>query len=182
MSDPLSVVASVAGLVSVSASILRMAKDLYCNVKDAPDSIQRVIAEMGDMNMIFSKVKRFIDGDGKRPMHARLTMISIYDLEATLSGCVLVCDRLNKHVNAVAGVVNPSSAERKTALVLARVKWALWKEAEASAILGELQRHKLSLNVMLNIIQWCVSPPKQHPKQHPHENSQLPGTGVLAFS
>lgn len=176
MSDPLSVVASVASLVSVSASILRMAKDLYCNKKDAPDSIQRVIAEMGDMNMIFSQVKRFIDGDGKRPMHARLTVISRHDLEATLSGCVSVCDRLNKHVSAVAGVVNnPSSAEKRTALVLARVKWALWKEEEASAILGELQRHKLSLNVMLNIIQWCVLPPQTTPPK-------TPGTGVLAFS
>jgi len=55
--------------------------------KGAPDSINRVMAEMQDMNVIFCEVQLFIVGQSKRPQNSRLTMISIHHLVATLSGC-----------------------------------------------------------------------------------------------
>ena len=80
-------------------------------------------------------------------------MISIYHL-ATLSGCVLVCSGLDKYVSRVAGIVDLSVPASKAGLVLESVKWAVWKEAEVADIIEDLQRHKLSLNLMLSIIQW----------------------------
>jgi len=57
-------------------------------------------------------------------------------------------------VSRVAGIVDLSVPASKAGLVLERVKWAVWKEAEVADIIEDLQRHKLSLNLMLSIIQW----------------------------
>jgi len=82
-------------------------------------------------------------------------MISIHQLVATLSGCVLVCSSLDKYLNeVVVGIVDPSVPASKARLVWERVKWAAWKEAEVADIIEDLQQHKLSLNLMLGIIQW----------------------------
>ena len=58
MTDPLSVVASIAGLVAVSAKIISLLKVLYdCGAREkgAPESISRVKAEMQDLNVIFAR-------------------------------------------------------------------------------------------------------------------------------
>jgi len=157
MSDPLSVVASIAGLIGISAKIICLLKDVYdcgARAKGAPDSINRVMAEMQDMNAIFCQVQLFIVGQSERPQNSRLTMISIHHLVATLSGCVLVCSSLDKYLNEVVGIVDPSVPASKTGLLWERVKWASWKEAEVADVIEDLQRHKLSLNLMLGIIQW----------------------------
>ena len=111
------------------------------------------------MHSIFGQVQRLISGASNRPSQNRLMMISIYNLQATLSGCVLVCDGLNKKLSEVLGLDSPNPPALPNRLVPTRerVKWALWRESEASAILGELQRHKSSLNLMLNILQSYVS-------------------------
>ena len=57
-------------------------------------------------------------------------------------------------MSRVAGIVDLSVPASKAGLVLERVKWAVWKEAEVADIIEDLQRHKLSLNLMLSIIQW----------------------------
>jgi predicted Fe-S protein YdhL (DUF1289 family) len=72
-----------------------------------------------------------------------------------LSGCVLVCSNLNKYLYEVAGITDPNlKAITGVKLVLERVRWAAWKESEVAAVLVDLQRHKLSMNLMLGIIQW----------------------------
>jgi len=158
MADPLSVAASIAGLWSVAEKILSMGYELCSTAKNAPDSIRAVTEEMRQMHGIFGQVQRLISGTSVRPAHNRLMMISIYDLQATLSSCVLICDRLNKKLSEVLGLDSPNPASILNRVVPARqrVKWALWGEEEASAILAELQRHKLSLNLMLSILQSYV--------------------------
>ena len=69
---------------------------------------------------------------------------------------VLVYSSQDKYVNEVMGIVDPSVPASKKGLVWERVKWAVWKEAE---VVEDLQRHKLSLNLMLGIIQWQVEMP-----------------------
>jgi hypothetical protein len=81
----------------------------------------------------------------------RLTMLSVHDLVATVSGCVLVCETLQKYIREVAGLTDHSNTVKK---VLERVRWAAWKESEVAGFIEYLQRHKMSLNLMLTIIQW----------------------------
>lgn len=157
MGDPLSIIASIAGLVTISAQIARVAKSLYDSGKDAPISINKVKEEMEDMNLIFCEVQLFISGASKKPDRSRLTMISLDHLVATLSGCVLVCSSLEKTLGDVSGIAESGPKGWNRALAVERIKWALWKEADAMVVIEDLQRHKLSLSLMLNIIQWYVT-------------------------
>lgn len=157
MSDPLSVVASIAGLIGISAKIISMLKGVYdcgAKAKGAPESISCVIDEMQDMNVIFCEVQLFVIGQSKSRQQNRLTMISVHHLIATLSGGVLVCSSLDKYLSEVVGIVDPSVPAGKAGLMCERVKWAAWKEAQVTEVIEDLQRHKLSLNLMLGIIQW----------------------------
>ena len=90
----------------------------------------------------------------------RLSRISLQHLMATLSGCVLMCSALDKKLGDVAGLreagvqTGTSASRNKAGLIVEKIRWALWKEAEVKEVIEDLQRHKLSLNLMLNIIQW----------------------------
>jgi len=151
MSDPLSIIASVVGLVTTSAKIASIAKQLYDSAKDAPASIRRISEEMDQLHLIFGQVQMLLEGHAKkRPSRSRLTMLPLHHLMTILSGCVLAHSSLEEKLSKVAGLARGGSIVG----LGARVQWALWKEAEAGVILVELERHKSSLNTMLLIIQW----------------------------
>jgi hypothetical protein len=62
MADPLSIAASITGLLGTSATVLSILYDLYKHAKDAAESLSRVIDEVQEMNAIFIQVQR--DGQG----------------------------------------------------------------------------------------------------------------------
>ena len=160
MSDPLSITSAIAGLLTLATQITATACVLYSSVKDAPASIRQIEEEMSDLNLVFCQVQLFIGGSTKAPKKSRLTLISLRHLMATLSGCVLVFSALDQKLNAVAGLreagvyTGTSVSGNKAGLLVEKIKWALWKEAEVKELIEDLQRHKLSLNLMLSIIQW----------------------------
>ena len=163
MSDPLSITSAIAGLLTLTAQIATTARALYSSVKDAPASIRQIEEEMGDLHLIFCQVQLFIGGSMKVANKSRLTLISLHHLMATLSGCVLMFSALDKKLSEVSGVsglreagvhTGTSASGNKVGLLVEKIKWVLWKEAEVKELIEDLQRHKLSLNLMLNIIQW----------------------------
>ena len=157
MSDPLSIAVSVAGLLASTSQIAEKARALWNfgkDIKDAPKSnisVLHIQEEMDEMNMIFCQVRLLLGGTA-RPHIARLNMISIHHLSMTLSGCVLLCSKLDARLEEVSG--HRGTGKKKIELIKERIKWALWTEAMAAEIIEDLQRHKLSLSLMLNIIQW----------------------------
>jgi len=157
MSDPLSIAGSVAGLMTISAQIVGMAKDLFDKVKDAPETMRRVREEVESMQPIFCQVQLLLNGTGSRPHHGNLTMISVHNLMTTLTGCVIVYTRLEKMVNKVCGFNEPTTASvawGRAGVIADRVKWGLWRHEESLYIIEDQQRQKLSLNLMLSIITW----------------------------
>jgi cell division control protein 24 len=155
MGDPLSIAASVAGLITISAQIVGMAKDLFDKVKDAPETMMRVREEVESMQSILSQVQLLLNGAGSQPNHGNLTMISIHNLMTTLTGCVIVYSRLETKVNEVCGFNDPTTASatwKRAGVIADRVKWGLWRHEEALSIIEDLQRQKLCLNLMLTII------------------------------
>ncbi|KAF8459991.1 hypothetical protein BDZ91DRAFT_851794 [Kalaharituber pfeilii] len=161
MSDPLSLATSIAGLVVISTKIISMLRDLYqCTVraKQAPESINHLMEEMQDMNAIFCQVQLLILGTSQVPNQSRLKMLSIHHLVTTLSGCVLIASNLDKYLSEVVGITgsDPNCVQppaKKTSLLFEKIKWAMWKETEVTVFIEDLQRHKLSLSLMLGIIQ-----------------------------
>ena len=144
MPDLLSIIASVVGLVTTSAKIASMAKQLYDSGKNAPDSMRRISEEMDQLCVIFGQVRMLFEDHAQlRLNQSRLTMVPLHNVIIILSGCVLAYSSLEKKLSKVAG-----------AGLRARVRWALWREVEAKEILVDLERHKSSLHMMLTIIQW----------------------------
>lgn len=158
MGDPLSVAASIVGIIAVAGKCIKMANEFCSTVKDAPKTITELCEEMQQMQAIVITLQELLNGtrQGKRKKlsQSRSAMISLYNIEATLSGCVLTCDRLNKHLSTALGIVNPRHPEERTGTLLDRLKWAWSKEKEAAEILAQLQRHKSSLTLILTIVQW----------------------------
>ena len=161
MGDPLSIAASVAGLITISSQIVGIAKELFDKVKDAPETMMRVREEVESMQPIFCQVHLLLNGTCSGLNRRNLTMISIHNLMTTLSGCVIVYSKLEKKVNEVCGFDSPTSSWTERAGVVAdRVKWGLWGHEEALGIIEDLQRQKLSWVLMLTILSWRVIHPK----------------------
>jgi len=53
MGDPLSIAASIVSLITISAQIVGMAKDLFGKVKDEPETMMQVKEEVESMQHIF---------------------------------------------------------------------------------------------------------------------------------
>jgi len=153
MSDPLSIAASVTGLITISAQIVAIAKELFGKVKDAPETMMRVKEEVESMEPIFHQVQLLLNGSGSLN-RGNLTMIPIQNFMATLTGCVIVYTRLEEKVNGVCGFSDHTSSWKRAGVVVDRVKWGLWRHEDVLVIIEELQRHKLSLNIMLTILSW----------------------------
>ena len=157
MAEPLSVAASIAGLITLSTQIVGIAKELFDKVKDAPETISRVREEVESMQPIFSQVQQLLTGSGAGLNRGNLAMISVHNLTATLTSCVIVYTRLEEKVNEVCGFNDPVTASavwKRAGVIADRVKWGLWRHEEVLVLIGDLQRQKLSLNLMLTIVTW----------------------------
>jgi len=154
MGDPLSIATSIAGLITISAQIVGIAKYIFDKVKDAPETMMRVREEVEIMQSIFCQVHLLLNGSGSGLNHGNLKMISIHNLMATLTSCVIVYTRLEKKVNEVCGFNDPTASRRRAGVIVDRVKWGLWRHEEVLVIIEDLQRQKLSLNMMLTILSW----------------------------
>ncbi|RPB24975.1 hypothetical protein L211DRAFT_132337 [Terfezia boudieri ATCC MYA-4762] len=159
MGDALSIAASVSGLITISAQIVGMAKELVDKVKDAPETMMRVREEVESMQPIFYQVQLLLNGDGSRLNHGNLIMISVRELMSTLTGCVIVYTWLERKVNEVCGFNDPTTASaawKRAGVITDRVKWGLWEHKDIMVIITELQQQRLRLNLMLTIIT-CTS-------------------------
>jgi hypothetical protein len=144
--DPLSVLASVAGLLMAAGSVSSTLITIGASLKDVPQSVNQVVSEVNDIRTSLSAVQKFLLGLAAAPRH-RIAMIQLDQLVATLTEAVLTFSELE-------ALVTPFMAS-STMLTMQRVKWLL-KDDEVTPLLHRLQRHKSSLSLMLNIVQWYV--------------------------
>lgn len=155
MSDPVSLAASITGLVTISCKIAQVAKKVYDSGKDARTSILRIKEEMDTLHLIFCQVQVLVQ---KRPRKSRLTLISVHHLLTILTGCMLYFSSLDEKLSAVAALAPGANAFNSSPArkIVARAEWSVWTEAEIAVIIENLERQKSSLVLMLTIINWCV--------------------------
>ena len=140
--DPLSISASIVGLLTAATKVC----SVLAVVKDAPDYISEVLSEVTHMKIIFTGLQKFIDRT--RALAAqRAALIQLDDVVVILLQTVLVFSELETLVMPLAA---QGSVPRWS-----RLTWA-WKQTAAQRLVNQLQRHKTSLSLMLQIIQWCV--------------------------
>ncbi|KAH6617406.1 hypothetical protein F5144DRAFT_392021 [Chaetomium tenue] len=153
MADPLSVAASVVGLLAVSHKVFISLNSFASIIMHTPKSLRRAVAEVHAVNGILGKVQKLIawQSDAERPNNPGLDLIQLDHLVTTLTGCVLVFSELEKHIDGFE-VAKSGSKQR---IIWERVSWAR-KEKDIEKLMDDLHQHKTSLSLMLTIMQ-CTS-------------------------
>jgi len=144
--DPLSVIASVFGLLTAANKVSSMLFAIISSTKDAPQFVSHIISEVKEVEISLFAIYRLLQGISSAPRR-RIALIQLDQLIATLTEAVLTFSELEALVTPIAKQSKVSTTER--------LKWVL-KEDTVSNIVQRLQRHKSSLSLMLNIVQWLV--------------------------
>jgi hypothetical protein len=147
--DPLSVTASVVGLLGAARQIASILYKVQSGLKDTPRSMHRLLSQINELRYTFDAVNHLLIGIDSAPRR-RISMIQVDQLVATLSEAVLTFSELEALVHPLAtDIINPSLVER--------MKW-VWKEDTIGNIMLRLDRHKASLTLMLTIVHWYITP------------------------
>ena len=149
MGDPLSIAASVTGLLSVAGKICTIIYGFISSVADAPDSARAALAAVEEMKRILTSVRQVMDRLSKLP-RSRKEMIHVRHLVITFRESIRAFSELE------AILVNPAAGADGRSSKWDRLKWTLEEEKILRSV-QQLELHKTSLSVMLSILQWWVS-------------------------
>ncbi|KAG4436220.1 hypothetical protein IFR05_008316 [Cadophora sp. M221] len=141
--DPLSVLASVVGILAAASKVASTLSGIKSSLVDAPQTIDHALSQVNGVRIALSAIEKLLLGiDGAQSK--RIAMIQVDDLVATLTEAVLTFDELE-------ALVSPFSGISKIA-IKDRIKWA-WEKDQVEDILVRLERHKSTMLLMLSITQ-----------------------------
>lgn len=143
MGDPLSVAASIIGIIAAAGKVAEILKPLVSSVKDTSKTARDIYAEVNSSRTILSALQKLFDDLNKTPRRRR-ELIQIDQLIATLTDGTLIFSELEPLV-----VQLGTSNER----LRKRIQWA-FKRDQLDAFVSRMERFKTSISVMLSILQW----------------------------
>ncbi|KAF8545266.1 hypothetical protein BDD12DRAFT_811209 [Trichophaea hybrida] len=137
--DPLSVAASLSGLLSAANKITQT----FLSLQDAPRLARSVTAEVTALSAIFAQLNTFL-----RHTTQRMSMTTVEQFVTTLTHCVLTFAELEEVID----VCMCSDAEGGGSVIglWNRAKWTA-RQDTVKEILADLQTQKVSLNLMIGI-------------------------------
>lgn len=142
--DPLSVSASIIGVLGAAATVSSVLITFVQSTKAAPKLAQTVLSEVNGLRVILSHLQTYLLGAAS-PSKSRASLILVEQVLVALAECVTTFSELEDALGT-----SKNDAEMST---LDRVRWAM-KESKISDIQGRLQSNKASLTMMLTILQW----------------------------
>jgi hypothetical protein len=144
MADPLSVAASVVGLLTAAAQISRTLYDITKRAKKAPKECKDARMEVDDIRNILSQLQLFVLGAAKAS-RSRSSLILVEQVVTTLAATVTTFSELDVFVETL------ESDERMG--LMDRLRWVS-KEKALNELIQKLQLHKSSMGLMLTILTW----------------------------
>jgi hypothetical protein len=138
--DQLQVTSSVTGIIAAATQV----SNLLGQIKDAPASITVVLTEVDHIKIIFLSLQKFLDR-ATRLSGGRAALIQLEDVMVVLTQTVLVFSELESLVKPV---LNGKKTSYPARLMRTRI------QGGAVGLVNQLQRHKISLTLLLQIIQW----------------------------
>lgn len=144
MADPLSVAASVTGLIAAAAKISNVLYTVVNKARNAPDDCRKIKNELDDIRNVLAQLQVFIMG-AKRPSASRAALIMVDQVVVTLAACVTTFSELDAFAEGLR-----NDAEMR---ILDRLRWST-KESDIRLILSRLEAHKASVTLMLSILTW----------------------------
>jgi hypothetical protein len=139
--DPLSVGSAVVGLVAGASRVWVMKWYKTGPMRDAPKSALQIRDELDSITAALESLQTYIDG-AATPNASGRSMLSLRNIVATLTACVTTYSDLELVVRKCVGADGEVN----------RVKWMI-NESEIGELVQRLQAHKLSLTLMLMILQ-----------------------------
>lgn len=150
--DPLSVAASVTGLIKAGALITSLVQRLL----DAPSIAQSVEAEINHFVVVLSQLQPFLSGAiNSIARQSRASLIDVQQIQIILTGSVLTVSELQAAVSAIC------QGSAKIGL-RDRVKWLL-AESTITQLIQRVRDHKSSLTLILTLLTWYGQVPLPPP-------------------
>lgn len=152
MADPLSIAASIVGLLGFAANLCSTLNTISSSTTEAPALTDLVYSEIKALEGLFLRLNDFVHG--KLPTTSNQHIVSVEQLAVTLTGCCQTFTLLKKEVDSFrkwngggagvgAGSGKPSWA--------GRLLWPL-KAPAIRSLLQQLQQHKTSLILIFQIM------------------------------
>ncbi|KAF5599874.1 CAMK CAMKL KIN4 kinase [Fusarium pseudoanthophilum] len=141
--DPLSVSASVVGLLGAGAKITSCLWTFAANARDAPQLARHLVVEVADITAALGSLQVYVCGQAHAPGE-RGALILLEHVLTTLTGCVTTFSDLQSLMDQLN--LSPDMG------TIDKMKWAR-QESNIAAIVQRLQNHKSSLTLMLTVLQ-----------------------------
>lgn len=142
--DPLSVIASITGILNVAAKVTSLLSDFVQKERDAPISFRNIIAEVSALSVCLAQLSPFLRGTEQAPK-SRQAAISVEQVVIVNTSCVLTLSELEKILDSYK-LNQPMST-------ITKIRWAR-NESKIVGILDRIRASKSSLNLILIILSW----------------------------
>ena len=140
--DPLSVSASIIGILAATGKVTSILFDLTQQTRNAPKSIHRIKDEVEGFRTTVSQLQEFVLRR-QSTSNSRYAMVLVDQLVVVLTGCVLTFSELEVFVTSL-------RADQDTR-VWDRIRWVT-KSSAATDLLARVQNHKLSIVTMMTVL------------------------------
>lgn len=140
--DPLSIGSAVVGLIAGASRIAPMLYDFITHTLDAPKTASQILDEINSITAALCQLQTYL-ASALTSNIARRSMLSLRNIVATLTACVTTYSELEI---VVLKCFRKDEQARQ-------VKWAI-NETHIMDLVQRVQAHKLSLMLMLTILQW----------------------------
>ncbi|KAL9120454.1 MAG: hypothetical protein Q9187_002992 [Circinaria calcarea] len=148
--DPISVSASIAGLITAAVQVSALLKRLVENVRGAPQSALNVLVEVNGIGLCLNQLREYIHGT-QSVSRSRASFIMIEQVVVVLTDCLTIFSELEQVLETL---------QLDAMKVIDKMKWTA-KEATILQLLARLQTSKTSLSLMLTTLT-CVSVDEAH--------------------
>ena len=144
--EPLSIAASVAGLLGATAKVSTTLTTFIRGTVDAPKLANGVLQEVSDISACLGQLQAFLVGTrvGSR---SRTALIMVEQVVAILTACVMTFSELEE--------ILESLKDRMPTGVGSRIAW-MKKEPALAKLCLRLNSSKQSLNLMLTTLTWYI--------------------------
>jgi cell division control protein 24 len=141
MADPLSIAASVAGLLAVAGKISNVVSGFATSVADAPESAQQTAMACEEIRLVLLSLQQLMEKLAGLPRE-RKEMIQFKHLVVVFRQSILTFSELEALTNRTAG-----------RSILSATAW-MAHEKPILELLSRMESHKSSFLLLLNILQW----------------------------
>jgi cell division control protein 24 len=146
MADPLSIAASLAGLLSITIELGKIFGPYVSAAKDTPQIALRVYSEIQSTQAILAGLQK-LTGNLASTNIQHAALISVNQLVAILTDGVLIFSELEDLIQSLI----PQGGAGQRLPLLVRLQWVR-EEGTLNSLLTRLQAFKSSMNLMLVIL------------------------------